>query len=104
MKSLNVHELHEQLRRGAVTVLDVREDEELAIARLPGALHIPLQELPQRLAEVPRDTPLAVLCHHGMRSAMATRWLMQQGHADVANIDGGIDAWSCLIDAGVPRY
>lgn len=104
MKSLNVHELHELLQRQAVTVLDVREHDELQIAALPQVLHIPLQELPARVDELPRQKPLAVLCHHGMRSAMATQWLQQQGFTDVANIDGGIDAWSLLIDADTPRY
>lgn len=89
-------------------LLDVREPWELATASLQidGAplRHIPMVELPQRLDELdPAQTVLA-LCHHGMRSLQCVAFLARQGFADVYNIDGGIDAWSCLVDPSVPRY
>lgn len=89
---------------GGATLLDVRLPEELAVAALPGALHIPLGELPQRLGELDRDAPIAVLCHHGVRSERAARWLEQNGFGDVSHLVGGIDAWSVEIDPRVPRY
>lgn len=88
----------------APLLLDVREADELAICRLTGSLHIPLGELPLRLAEVPRDRMVIIHCHHGGRSLRATRFLRSKGHARVANLKGGIDAWSIQVDPSVPRY
>lgn len=87
-----------------LTLLDVRLEHELRLARLPDALWIPLHELPRRLAEVPRDRPVYALCHAGMRSAAATTLLREQGFASARNIAGGIDAWSREVDPAVPRY
>lgn len=86
------------------TLLDVRTAEELAVAALPGALHLPLHELPRRVAELPRDEPLVVLCHLGARSAQAVTFLRARGFAQAVNLDGGIDAWSVEVDPEVPRY
>lgn len=89
-------------------LLDVREDWELQAARLdlPGAttVHMPMHSLPARRAELPPAQPVLVLCHHGARSAQCAAYLLQQGHANVYNIAGGIDAWSREVDASVPRY
>ena len=64
----------------------------------------PMSQLPGRLQDLPRDRPVACLCHHGVRSQHVAQWLAQQGYPDVANIAGGIDAWSQEHDPGVPRY
>jgi rhodanese-related sulfurtransferase len=85
-------------------VLDVREPWELEIASLEGALSIPLAELPRRAAELPRDRPLAVMCHHGGRSAQATAWLRNQGFDRATNVAGGIDAWARTVDPTLSRY
>ena len=74
-------------------VLDVREDDEWAAGHIDGSLHIPMHELPARLAEVPADGPLVVACKVGGRSAQVVAWLAQQGY-DVANLDGGLLAWA----------
>lgn len=84
-------------------LLDVRQPEEYATARIAGAVLIPLSELPERLAELPSDRPLVVMCHHGMRSAHAVRHLREAGR-DAVNLTGGIDAWSRQIDGAVPLY
>ncbi|MDP3541245.1 MAG: rhodanese-like domain-containing protein [Elusimicrobiota bacterium] len=84
-------------------LLDVRQPEEYATARLDGAVLIPLDELPGRLAELPKALPLVVLCHHGMRSAHAVHHLREAGF-DALNLVGGIDAWSRDIDPEVPIY
>lgn len=81
-------------------LLDVREDWELAMARIDPHLHVPLGQLEARLAEIPRDVPLCVLCHSGVRSAAAVRFLSSAGFADVRNVRGGIAAWGAEIDAG----
>jgi rhodanese-related sulfurtransferase len=65
---------------------------------------IPMNEIPGRLAELPEDRPIACLCHHGMRSQNVAAFLARQGYTDVANIAGGIDAWSREKDPAVPRY
>ena len=91
--------------RRDLIVLDVREPEELELAALSGALHIPMRELPLRVGELPRDRDLAVLCHHGVRSAHVVGWLRAvQGFDRVQNVEGGIDAWSVEVDPSVPRY
>jgi adenylyltransferase/sulfurtransferase len=88
----------------AFTLLDVRLEHELLLARLPGALWIPLHELAQRLGEIPRDRPVFALCHLGQRSAAATTLLREKGFATARNLAGGIDAWSREVDPGLPRY
>ncbi|WP_293367826.1 rhodanese-like domain-containing protein [Nevskia sp.] len=85
-------------------LLDVRMPEEIDLAALPGAVCIPLAELGQRVGELNPSASIAVLCHHGVRSEMAGRFLERNGFADVSHLIGGIDAWSQLIDPAVPRY
>lgn len=82
----------------------MRERWERETAAIPGSLHIPLGELPARLDELPQDSDLIIYCHHGGRSSQAALWLEQQGYDEVANLDGGIDAWSRDIDDTIPRY
>jgi len=99
----------EQARsRGTPVLLDVREPQELALARVPEngfALHcIPMQSVPQRLHELSPTQAIAVLCHHGARSQQVALYLASQGFDYVANIAGGIDAWSVQLDRSIPRY
>ncbi|MGA0134083.1 MAG: ThiF family adenylyltransferase [Opitutales bacterium] len=85
-------------------LIDVREPDEHAICRIPGARLIPMGQVPARLAEIPRDAVVLVHCHHGGRSLRVTQFLRAKGFASVSNVKGGIDAWSREIDAAVPRY
>lgn len=89
-------------------VLDVREPWELQTASVKPEgfelLHLPMASIPARLDEIPRDRPVACLCHHGGRSAQVTHFLMNQGYTRVANIAGGIHAWSQEVDPSVPVY
>lgn len=90
-------------------VLDVREPWELQTARVKpeegfDVVAIPMNTIPARLAELDPERPVACLCHHGGRSQRVAMFLAQQGFANVANIAGGIDAWSQEHDASVPRY
>ena len=85
-------------------LLDVREPGEFAVCQLPGAKLIPMNTVPERLAEIPRDVPVLVHCHHGGRSMKVTQFLRAKGYAQVANVQGGIDAWSLKIDPKVRRY
>lgn len=104
MQIISATDVKPLLDSRTVHLLDVRLAEELEEAALSGALHIPLHELPGRHAELPRDKPIAVLCHHGVRSQTAARFLDQAGFAGTMSIEGGIDAWSLAIDPTLPRY
>ena len=65
---------------------------------------IPMSELATRVEDVPKDRPVFVMCHHGMRSMQVTRYLRTKGLRAVSNIEGGIEAWSTRIDPSVARY
>jgi rhodanese-related sulfurtransferase len=91
-------------RTPQVTLLDVREPEELELAAVAGAQHIPMREVPARLAELDRNAPLVVMCHGGGRSRRVAEYLSSNGFQQVFNLRGGIDAWSTEIDPQVPRY
>jgi rhodanese-related sulfurtransferase len=90
--------------RGAGVVLDVREPAEIEIAAVASAMHIPMREIPARLSELDRDTPLVVMCHSGGRSRRVAEYLQANGFSRVFNLKGGIDAWSMQLDSHVPRY
>lgn len=92
------------LARGEILLIDVREDWEVQTASVAGAKHIPMGLMPAQQALLPRDRPLAVMCHHGGRSAMVADYLRSAGHSPVLNVTGGIDRWSVEADASVPRY
>ncbi|MGE0482086.1 MAG: rhodanese-like domain-containing protein [Phycisphaerae bacterium] len=85
-------------------LLDCREAHELALARVPGALHIPMAEIPNRLDDLPRDRDIIVHCHRGSRSLRVAAFLRSRGFERVVSLAGGIDAWSRDVDPGVPRY
>lgn len=85
-------------------LIDVREDEELALARIEGALHIPLGDLPQRAGELDAELPVVCICHHGVRSAGAAQLLAQRGFEAVYNLSGGIDRWTVEVDPALRRY
>jgi adenylyltransferase/sulfurtransferase len=96
-----------QLERGRkpdLVLVDVREPREAEIAHIEGTRHIPLRELPGRLAELPGHGEIVTLCHHGLRSLKAREILKGAGFASVRSLAGGIDAWAREVDPGVPRY
>lgn len=87
-----------------VVVLDVREPSEIATVALPDSVNIPMREIPHRINELDASSTIAVLCHHGGRSARVAQFLVGQGFADVHNVDGGIDAYALDVDPSLPRY
>ncbi len=104
-QDLDVQALSARLAAGETPVLlDVREKWEHDIAALPNSRLVPLGTLQQATPSLDRGAEYVVYCHHGGRSAMAAQWLRAQGFAQVANLEGGIDAWSLEVDASVPRY
>jgi sulfur-carrier protein adenylyltransferase/sulfurtransferase len=102
---ISVQELKRRLDAGEkLQVLDVRESWELAIARLPGSIHIPLGELPTRLQELKHDSDIIAMCKSGGRSRRAAELLAAKGFERVANLTGGINAWASEIDQNLPSY
>jgi glyoxylase-like metal-dependent hydrolase (beta-lactamase superfamily II)/rhodanese-related sulfurtransferase len=95
-----------EARRPDVTLLDVREPEEYARGHVPEAVNLPQAELATRLAEVPSDRPVYVICQSGLRSLRAAQFLRQQGRDDVVNVKGGTAAWRAagkpVAEGGAP--
>jgi rhodanese-related sulfurtransferase len=85
-------------------LLDVREVWEVSMAAVEDSLCIPMGEIPGRLDELDESMPIAVMCHSGVRSAQVVAFLNQRGFKLVANLRGGINAWSTEVDETVPRY
>ncbi|HMD83995.1 MAG TPA: rhodanese-like domain-containing protein [Terriglobia bacterium] len=97
-------EVHDMMQKGErFLLLDCREPWEHQTARIEGATLIPMRQIPQKLDEIPKDQPVVVYCHAGMRSFNAATWLKQQG-VNALSMTGGSDRWSMEIDPKVPRY
>ncbi len=104
---ITVHELKARLEGGdRPVILDVRKPYEVQIASIGHDVLIPVDELPERLAELEpyRDREIVVYCRSGARSAQATKLLREAGFRDVKNLKGGILAWSQEIDPSIPQY
>lgn len=103
--TLSATELKDRLAQGEeFFLLDVREPQEYHYAKISGSTLIPLQQIPERIGELDPKRNIVVICHHGMRSMQAAAYLAQHGFANIANLQGGIDAWSLQCDSSVPRY
>jgi rhodanese-related sulfurtransferase len=106
-QEIDVHAVQALLAGGeSFLLLDCREPDEHAIARIGGAVLIPMQTIPERLAELEphRTSRIVVHCHHGVRSLRVTRFLRERGFTSAQSMAGGIEAWSREIDPDVPRY
>ena len=102
LRRLTAAALHELLQRGERPLLvDVREDAEFAAGHLPGAVHIPLGQLPQRLAEIKPQSDPVFICRSGGRSMMACQLALRAGIRSPANLEGGMSAWAASIDPSV---
>jgi rhodanese-related sulfurtransferase len=91
----------------ALRLIDVRQPEEYAVARIEGSELVPMNTVPNELPALEakaEDATLIVFCHHGMRSANVVNWLRGQGVTNTQSMAGGIDLWSLEIDPQVPRY
>ncbi|MDX2231418.1 MAG: rhodanese-like domain-containing protein [Leptolyngbyaceae cyanobacterium bins.349] len=106
---VSVEELGQALAAGGDRqFVDVREPQELDMAKVDGFQNLPLSAFGewsgQIMTTLDPEKETLVMCHHGMRSAQMCQWLMQQGFTNVKNVAGGIDAYSVLVDPSVPRY
>jgi rhodanese-related sulfurtransferase len=101
LPSIDVAEADRRLRedRARPVLLDVREPNEFVASRVPGAMLLPTSTFAARIAELPGDRPLFVICRTGVRSAAVTGYLARTGRAGVFNVTGGMDAWE---GAGLP--
>jgi len=93
--NMSVNELNDRINANTgIYVLDVRTPEEYTQdGHVKGSTLIPLPELATRLAEIPKDRPIAAFCRSGNRSKVAQDLLLQNGFTDVTNVVGGIGAW-----------
>jgi rhodanese-related sulfurtransferase len=94
-------------RRDAGTgpvVVDVREKWELDTASIPEVLHIPMAEIPSRIGELDASQEIVVMCRSGGRSMQVAQFLARNGFGSVANLTGGILAWSRDVDPSVRAY
>ena len=102
---IHVNQLKSWLDEGkAVKIVDVREPHEVEICRIDGSTVIPLRQVPTDIDDLDRQALTVVHCHHGARSMQAVMFMRQNGFTQVTNLEGGIDAWSLLVDPTVPRY
>lgn len=91
-------------KKDDVYLMDVREHDEYAYCRLPGANHLPLSEFMANFQEIPKNKRVVVYCHHGIRSQMVVNFLKNKGYLNVHNLNGGIDKWSITVDSRILRY
>jgi len=102
---ITAQDLAEKLKSPSPPLLiDVREPREFRFCRIEGAALKPLGEIERWAQELDPNTEIVLQCHTGVRSGQATAYLKSLGFQQVANLRGGIDAWSVLVDQDVPRY
>jgi rhodanese-related sulfurtransferase len=105
VSQITPQELKARLDAGsAPLLLDVRQDWETRLCRLPNAVHIPIEEIELRVDELDREQELVVYCHQGVRSASVAHWLRSLGFKNVKNLAGGLDLWARTVDPGMRRY
>lgn len=106
MEQITPTELKQRLDNGDdIQIIDVREDVELAIARMPNTIHIPLAQVLARMDEIDPNRETVVHCRSGVRSARAIEALQRSGFkGKLINLAGGILGWSAEVDPSVPQY
>ena len=102
---ITVEELSNLLKRNAkILIIDVREDWEFEIARIPNSILLTEKNFEQTVALSKNVECVVVVCHHGLRSMNATLYLRENGIANAKNLQGGVDAYSAKLDNSIPRY
>ena len=106
MQQLNVQQLQSLINDEQSThfLLDLREQNEFDYCHITGSHHMPMQTVPNRLDDLPKDCSIITICHLGMRSQQVAQFLLQQGFTDIINLHGGIHAWANDIDSTMPTY
>ncbi|WP_284638868.1 rhodanese-like domain-containing protein [Paenibacillus silviterrae] len=97
MQTITPAEIKQRLEQGEkLDIIDVREYEEVALGMIPGAIHIPLMQLPERLDEIPQNGETILVCRSGGRSSRAYEYLEAQGLKHLKNMTGGMLSWDQL--------
>ena len=105
MNEVTPPELKKRLDAKATPILvDVREEWETKLCRLPNSVHIPIEEIEFRTEELNPTDEIVVYCHQGVRSAAVAEYLRSLGFTNVKNLAGGLDAWARTVDPGMRRY
>ena len=105
VKEVSPQQATEQLNNDAnCRFIDVRSPEEWKLAHIVGAELIDQELVDELLSSWDRNTPIVLICHHGMRSLDAARFLTSQGFQDVSHVEGGINNWSQSFDPSIPQY
>ncbi len=104
VQDLDVRSADDQLRAGSITLVDVRPADERSIAAINGKFETFDGDNRAKLEALPKDTPLAFLCHRGGRSAQAAAQFLALGFSNVFNVTGGIDAWADEVDSSIAKY
>ena len=106
MKTITASELSLRIENPDTTLflLDVREPHEFEICHIPNSHLMPMQSIPSRLEQLPKDTAIITICHHGMRSQQVAQFLLQNGFKDITNLIGGVNAWAADVDRSMPTY
>lgn len=102
--SITVQELKKRLDEGSITLIDVRPAHGRAAAAPLTQARVLEEEGYEALAALPKDTPLAFICHHGISSKGVADRFAAHGFTKVHNVEGGMDAWASEVDNSVPRY
>lgn len=103
MKDITAKQLKSRLDAGEdITIIDVREDWEVAQGKLAQAIHIPMNDIPDSLDQVPRDKPVVIMCRSGNRSDQVIQWLeIEEDYDNLMNLVGGIIDWSRDVDPSI---
>jgi len=101
---ISAKDAHELWKAGSVKLLDVRGDDERTLAKIAGVPTIDQAMADDIIAKWPKDTPMVIHCHHGMRSLSAAAFFIEKGFTNVKSMRGGIDAWSAEVDPKIRRY
>ena len=105
MQTVSPTELEHALRENQVPrLVDVRDPWEFDLCRIAGSENIPMGELMRRLDSLDKDDTIVVICHHGMRSGQVAAYLDSLGYSNIMNLEGGVDAWSRVVDPAMPQY
>jgi monothiol glutaredoxin len=103
VKQMTVQELAKKMESDAITLVDVRGDDDRARASIEGSVVL-TREMMEKLEEMPKESEMAFICHHGNSSQGAAEYFRKQGFTKISNVAGGIHAWSLEIDSSVPAY
>ena len=101
---ISAQDTHALWKAGAVKLLDVRGEDERILAQIKGVPSIDQALADEMVAKWPKETPIIIHCHHGIRSLSAAAYFIEKGFTDVKSMAGGIDAWTDQVDPTVPRY